>query len=92
MPNLLSFREILEMSSEDKTDSSCLVARAAPCALPAQPPVETKIEKKDEKSDTDSLVSNFIKLSVNSTTMTKKPVKVADPGNYIFTIFTSYKF
>jgi hypothetical protein len=72
------------MSSNDNkatADSSVLVARAAPCAIPT--PVEPKIEltKKDEK-ETDSLVNNFTKLSVNSTTV-KKPIKVADPADFV---------
>jgi len=75
------------MSSNDKVDndSSCLVARAAaPCALSA--PVEPKLlEKKVEKvNDTDSLVKNFTKLSVNSTSTTvKKPIKVSDPTDFL---------
>ncbi|KAI6176905.1 Nuclear factor NF-kappa-B subunit [Aphelenchoides bicaudatus] len=75
------------MSSNDKAtaDSSCLVARAAPCALPAAP-VEPKLNDltKDEKksNDTDSLINNFTKLSVNATTI-KKPVKVADPADFV---------
>lgn len=75
------------MSSEDKTDSSCLVARAVPCALPSKPayPIDNE-STKEEKScnDTDSLVSNFLKLNVNSSTTTvKKPVRVADPGDFV---------
>lgn len=75
------------MSSNDSkviADSSVLVARAAPCALA---PIEPKIldsTKKDEKTnDTDSLVNNFTKLSVNSTTTVKKPIKVADPADFV---------
>jgi len=52
---------------------------------PAEPALES-VEKKEEKSnDTDSLVSNFHKLSVNSSTTTtvKKPVRVADPADFV---------
>jgi len=78
------------MSSSDKPDSSCLVARAVPHALPSQqictlePKNNSKDKSKEEKNDTDSLVSNFIKLSVNKNqTTTKKPVKVADPVDFV---------
>jgi len=65
-----------------------LVARAVPCALPAQPicTLEPQLDSKDkqskdEKNEADSLANSFTKLSVNNTM--KKPVKVADPADFV---------
>jgi hypothetical protein len=72
------------MSSADK-ESSCLVARAVPCAVPSQPLYEPKIEEKPKDSDTDALADSLRKLNVNSTTTTsnKKSAAIADPGDFV---------